>query len=347
VKPYYEADGVTLFHADALAFLRSLPDASVHLVATDPPYFRVKDEEWDRAWKDEAAFLAWIGTLCDEFRRILTPNGSLYLFASPQMAHGVEREVRQRLSVLNVIRWYKDAGWHQKAEKEALRSYLEPWEACVFAEHITADTMAADASGYYTATTMLHRRVYRPLGDYFRRVRESSGFDGSLSVALGYSSALYDRWEEGAALPTRDAYERLRGIVGLEAAPKEYDELRRWYDVDLRREYEHLRREYEHLRRPLDLGGVRESSDRWTFSPVMPYPGKHPCEKPLAMMEHIVRASSRPGDVVLDPFCGSGATIEAARNLNRKCIAGDADLRWVEWTARRLSQQTFDFSGVA
>lgn len=50
MKPYYEADGVRVVHADALDLLASLPDASVALVATDPPYFRVKGEDWDRAW---------------------------------------------------------------------------------------------------------------------------------------------------------------------------------------------------------------------------------------------------------------------------------------------------------
>ena len=82
MRPYYEADGITLYHADALDLLRSLPDASVQLVATDPPYFGVKDAAWDNAWPNTAAFLAWIGSLCDEFRRVLAPNGSLYLFAS-------------------------------------------------------------------------------------------------------------------------------------------------------------------------------------------------------------------------------------------------------------------------
>jgi adenine-specific DNA-methyltransferase len=54
---------------DALDVLRSLPDKSVNLITTDPPYFRVKGEAWDNAWKDSAAFLAWLGTVADEWRR--------------------------------------------------------------------------------------------------------------------------------------------------------------------------------------------------------------------------------------------------------------------------------------
>lgn len=340
MKPYCTVGDVTIYQADALDLLRSLPAASVDLIATDPPYFRVKEEGWDRAWKNERAFLRWIGELCREWRRVLKPNGSLYCFASPDMAHGVERIIRRHFNVLNVIRWEKEAGWHQKAEKEALRSFLSPWEACVFAEHITGDTFAADASGYYTATTLLRRRVYAPLGDYFRQARERAGLSrNDAEVALGYVSgadptkgtALYTRWEEGSALPTREAYERLQELVGG-YAPMLYVDLRRWFDID-------LAQEYEGLRRPFDLTPSVPWSDRWDFAAVSPYPGKHPCEKPLAMMEHIVRTSSRPGAVVLDTFCGSGATAEAARNLRRRAIVGDMDAHWCGWTARRLSQE--------
>lgn len=48
--------------------------------------------------------------------------------------------------------------------------------------------------------------------------------------------------------------------------------------------------------------------------------GKHPCEKPSALMEHIIATSSRPGDVVADFFMGSGSTIKAALKLGRKAI---------------------------
>ena len=68
------------------------------------------------------------------------------------------------------------------------------------------------------------------------------------------------------------------------------------------------------------------------------YPGKHPTEKPLAMFEHIVRLSSRPGDLVLDTFSGSGTTAEAARNLGRRAIVGDSDPHWCRQTALRVSQ---------
>ena len=50
----------------------------------------------------------------------------------------------------------------------------------------------------------------------------------------------------------------------------------------------------------------------------------YPTQKPLALLTRIVRASSREGDVVLDPFCGCGTTLQAARDAGRRWIGIDA-----------------------
>lgn len=49
----------------------------------------------------------------------------------------------------------------------------------------------------------------------------------------------------------------------------------------------------------------------------------YPTQKPLALLERVIKASSNPGDVVLDPFCGCGTTIEAAQRLGREWIGID------------------------
>ena len=50
-----------------------------------------------------------------------------------------------------------------------------------------------------------------------------------------------------------------------------------------------------------------------------------PTQKPLALLNRIIRASSNAGDVVLDPFCGSGTTLEAAHRLQRRYIGIDVN----------------------
>jgi len=331
---------------DALDVLRSLPDASVNLIATDPPYFRVKGEAWDNAWRDAPAFIAWLSTVADEWRRVLAPNGSLYCFASPQMAARVQVMLSDRFNVLNEVVWVKSNGWHMKADAPTLRGYFPQTERIIVAEQFGADGSALRGSGYDAACAELHAGVFEPLRQYLVGERDAAGITnrqvdehlGTATMSGHYFGA--SQW----SLPTAPVYAKLRELFNAdqpgEHLRREYEDLRREYE-DLRREYEHLRREYEDLRRPFNVTAEVPYTDVWTH-PTVP-PGRkgerrHPCAKPLDIMRHIVTTSSRPGDVVLDCFLGSGSTAVAARDLGREFIGCDMDGEWVDHTHRRLAQ---------
>jgi len=72
---------------------------------------------------------------------------------------------------------------------------------------------------------------------------------------------------------------------------------------------------------------------------VQHYPGKHPCEKPQELLRHILKASTRPGAIVLDSFAGSGATVLAARDLGRSAIGIERDASWANYARERLERQ--------
>jgi site-specific DNA-methyltransferase (adenine-specific) len=63
----------------------------------------------------------------------------------------------------------------------------------------------------------------------------------------------------------------------------------------------------------------------------------HETQKPEALIEKLILASSAPGDLVLDPFVGSGTTAVVAARLHRRWLAGDADPRYVGLTRQRLA----------
>jgi site-specific DNA-methyltransferase (adenine-specific) len=65
----------------------------------------------------------------------------------------------------------------------------------------------------------------------------------------------------------------------------------------------------------------------------------HPTQKPLGILVPLIEYSCPPGGLVLDPFAGSGSTAVAAILIGRRAVLIEADERYCEITARRLSQQ--------
>jgi DNA modification methylase len=62
----------------------------------------------------------------------------------------------------------------------------------------------------------------------------------------------------------------------------------------------------------------------------------YPTQKPVALLERIIRASSNPGDLVLDPFCGCGTTVDAAQKLGRRWVGIDVTYLAVDLIDKRL-----------
>jgi DNA methylase len=74
---------------------------------------------------------------------------------------------------------------------------------------------------------------------------------------------------------------------------------------------------------------------------------EHPAPFPVELAGRCIRLSTWPGELVVDPFCGSGSTLLAARDLGRRAVGIERSERYCEVAARRLSQTTFDFGGAA
>lgn len=68
-------------------------------------------------------------------------------------------------------------------------------------------------------------------------------------------------------------------------------------------------------------------------------PNGHPCPKPIEWMRWLVSLASESGDVVLDPFMGSGTTLRAAKDLGRRAIGIEIEERYCEIAANRLAQE--------
>jgi site-specific DNA-methyltransferase (adenine-specific) len=89
--------------------------------------------------------------------------------------------------------------------------------------------------------------------------------------------------------------------------------------------------------------------DVWQFSHVhYSHPNRHahPTQKPEGLIERMVLASSDEGDLILDPFCGSGTTLRVCQQLNRKAIGYELNHEYVDMARVRLSKAFAGFDSV-
>jgi len=85
--------------------------------------------------------------------------------------------------------------------------------------------------------------------------------------------------------------------------------------------------------------GGKQMKSVWTIPPPEPWDkrfGKHPTQKPVALLERILQAASNEGDLVLDPFMGSGTTLLTALRLNRRVLGCELSLEWLDVSIQRI-----------
>lgn len=167
-----------------------------------------------------------------------------------------------------------------------------------------------------TEYAALHRvEVY---AEQIRQTREDNDMTrAEMDIVMSPSrmpTGITYRWEAGERIPADAEVERFRELFGVKLTRPTFHNPEKWTNV-------------------------------WRFD--QPSANGHPTPKPLNLMERCVEATTNHGDVILDPFAGSGTTLLAARNLGRKAIGVELDERYCEIIARRLQQGAFDLGGVA
>ena len=97
------------------------------------------------------------------------------------------------------------------------------------------------------------------------------------------------------------------------------------------------------------LNGGKQMKDVWT-GPLTPRTekteGRHPTQKPEYLLERIILASTEEGDVLFDPFVGSGTTVVVGAKLGRKCIGVDNEPEYLDIAARRLRKVEKCLTGI-
>lgn len=328
MKNTVKINSVELINADSLHYIATLPDNSIDLIVTDPPYFKVKPNGWDNQWKGDEDYLRWLDRCLAEYARVLKPAGSLYLFCGHRLASDIEVMMRSRFNILNHIIWAKPWGRWNGCNKESLRAYFPSTERILFAEHYLGPYTGKE-NAYENKSTELKQHVMAPLIEYFRDARDALGVTTKEIAEATGKKNMASHWFGLSqwSLPNEADYQKLQTLftrIAIEKHLKQKLEHPHHQLVathqSLNRKYSELLEEYKTLRRYFSVSADVPYTDVWMHKPVQFYPGKHPCEKPADMLRQIINASSKPGDIVADFFMGSGSTVKAAMELGRRAI---------------------------
>ncbi|RWS58827.1 DNA-methyltransferase [Enterobacter cloacae] len=348
MKNTVNINSVELVNADCLQYLATLPDNTIDLIVTDPPYFKVKPNGWDNQWNGDADYLRWLDMCLAQFWRVLKPAGSLYLFSGHRLASDIEIMMRERFNVMNHIIWAKPSGRWNGCNKESLRSYFPATERILFAEHYQGP-YKPKSDGFAEKSNEVKQHVMAPLITYFRDARAELGVTSRQIADATGKKNMASHWFGASQwqLPNEQDYGKLQELFTQIAIEKHraselkaphHQLVATWHSLN--RKYLDLLEEYKSLRRHFSVSVSVPYTDVWTHKPVQFYPGKHPCEKPADMLRQIINASSKPGDVVADFFMGSGSTVKVALELGRQAIS-------VELEEERFNQTLGEIRALA
>ncbi|MCL4506680.1 MAG: restriction endonuclease [Chloroflexi bacterium] len=366
--------GNTLFYGDNLPILREhIPSESVDLVYLDPPFnsnrsysvlFRDEqgaespaqiqafDDTWHWNQQTEAvytelvteingqvgavigalrqvigtnqmmAYLVMMAVRLVEMHRVLKPTGSMYLHCDPTASHYLKIVLD---TIFGPEKFRNEIIWQRSAPKShAFTRYPSTHDVLLF--YGKGDILT------WTTTYVGHREEY--IESHYANTEPETGRHYTLGDLLnpnkdrpnltyefppGSGRVRVWRWTRERMM---EAWQEGRVIIPKEGGVPRY---KRYLD---------------------EMQGTPVTSVWTDIPPINSQAAErlgYPTQKPLALLERIINASSNPGDVVLDPFCGCGTALAAAQKLDRQWIGIDITHLAIALNKYRLEQM---FPGI-
>ena len=366
-----------LYYGDCLDWMRRWDDSTVDLIYLDPPFnsnadyntlyaddgggdaqFRAFTDTW--TWDDAAAdrmnaylgavarpahnaivglyrmlgecgmlaYLTYMAERLEQCLRLLKPTGSIYYHCDPAASHYIKvlmDSVFGHGSFRNEIVWkrtstHNDAQHQYPNTNDVLLFYANPDAAFV-------RTILPHNPGYV-------RDKYRyDDGDGRRYQRDN------MTSPKPRPNMMYD-WRGWPHPKNGWRYKR-------ETMQRLHDEGRIYYP-SANGAPDHTKR--PRLKRYLDEQSGVVLGNVWTDIAPLNSQAKerldYPTQKPAGLLRRVIKASSNPGDLVLDPFCGCGTTVEAARSLDRRWTGIDISSFAVDVMLELLGDRTIPVYGI-
>ncbi len=319
-------DTSIIYCGDCLDQLRKLPSACIDLIYIDPPFNSNRDYEvfWGetkekRGFEDRhassQAYIEFMRPRCVELTRLLKPTGSFYFHCDWHASHYVRAMLDQ---IFGENHFQTEIIWRRNLSKSlAFRGFANNHDTIHyfvggpdFVWNPIVDPYDPDNLDAKTLSKYSHRDPDGRRYQLDNLINPNPNRPNLTYEFLGVKRVW--RWTKERM---QEAYRN--GIV-VQPSPGAVPRLKRYLD--------------EQEGRPID--------DVWTDIPPLNSQAAerlgYPTQKPLALLERIIEASSDPGGIILDAFCGCGTALVAAQTLKRQWIGIDISPTACRVMAKRL-----------
>ena len=347
----------TIWTGDNLDILRGMNSECVDLIYLDPPFNSNQDyaapvgsaaagAAFKDTWTLSDLDVAWMGLIADkqpalahviktsglthgkgmqsyltmmavrlmEMHRVLKPTGSIYLHCDPTASHYLKLLMD---SINGASNFMAEITWKRTSTHSDSRTFGNVADIILFyGDQINTNDVRVPYDPEYVA------RFYRYDDD-----------DGRGLYRLDNMTSPNPR--PNLTYEWRGHQPPVKGWrYSQETMSKLHDEGRIWYPDKPKQRPQ--------LKRYLNEMPGKLADNVWTDIPPINSQAKerigYPTQKPLALLERIIKASSNEGDIVLDPFCGCATACVAADKLGRKWVGIDISPKAVELVNMRLQQ---------
>lgn len=304
---------------------------------------------------DALAYLVNMAPRLVELRRVLKGSGSLYLHCDPTMSHYLKTLLD---AIFDARNFRSEVIWKRTTAHNSAKRFGPVHDVILFYAKDVKQAVWNQQYGAYGEDYLASKyRHIDPKTGQLYRLSDLTGAGtrqgDSGKEWRGYNPTSIGRhWQ-----PPSYCYDKYKAVTGNDLA--EFPLLERLDELDrigLIHWPNKAGGKPEHKRYLDDMQGV-PLQDVWTdIDPINSRAAErlgYPTQKPLALLERLIAAASNPGDVVLDPFCGCGTTVDAAQKLGRQWVGIDITYIAIDLIVKRLIHtygetvmQSIEVSGI-